>query len=330
MRPCFAFSPAVDTKPAVLSVFEEIGFWGVQAKDFMEQLSAINGDSIRVEINSPGGDVFAALAMYNALRASGKQVTTAVMGVAASAASVLMLAGDTREMPNNTFVMVHSPMSGMYGTAQELRDTADMVDKIGNGLIDTYVARTGLERDKVVEMLSKDTWISAQEALDMGFATKVTDAVEVTAKYDVTRAELPDPIRAALKKQPEPTSQATQTAKPFADEVFALASAAGFEAFAPLWVVQHADVAAVQAAIGVAAEIKALCAVAKKPEVADKLIASGKSLVDARATLVDVVASYDTHIDTAPKNSNSPSNGAGTTVTPVADIYAMRRPSDMK
>ena len=78
MRPCFAFSNinAADNSPAVLSIYDEIGFWGVQAKDFIDELRSVQSDSLTVEINSPGGDVFAALAMYNALRASGKDSGT--------------------------------------------------------------------------------------------------------------------------------------------------------------------------------------------------------------------------------------------------------------
>ena len=87
MRPCFAFNAAANG--ATLSIFEDIGFWGVQAKDFRDQLQAVKGDELSVEISSYGGDVFAGLAMYNMLRASGKRVTTKVMSVAASAASVV-------------------------------------------------------------------------------------------------------------------------------------------------------------------------------------------------------------------------------------------------
>ncbi len=131
MRPCYTFIAASDNKPPVLSIFDEIGFWGVQAKDFLASLSATPGTDLDVEISSPGGDMFAAVAMYNGLRASGKKITTRVMGVAASAASLVFMAGDNRVMPKNTHLMVHNPWTFAGGNAVELRETADFLDKTG-------------------------------------------------------------------------------------------------------------------------------------------------------------------------------------------------------
>ena len=93
-----------------------------------------------MEINSPGGDVFAGLAIYNALKGSGKEIVVKVMGVAASAASLIAMAGDKIVMPKNTFLMVHNPWSVAMGNAEELRQTADTLDKIGESLKATYAA----------------------------------------------------------------------------------------------------------------------------------------------------------------------------------------------
>ena len=123
MRPCFTFTARAGNKPAVLALDEEIGFWGTQAKDFRAQLDAVDGNSLDVEINSPGGEVFAGLGMYNMLRTwaarDGNTLTTRVSGVAASIASVIALAGDKREMPKNAFAMVHSVSSFAWGTSEE-------------------------------------------------------------------------------------------------------------------------------------------------------------------------------------------------------------------
>lgn len=109
MRPCFKFVAATADQPSVLSIYDEIGFWGVQAKDFISDLAKVSSKVLNVEINSPGGDVFAGLAIYNALKGSGKEIVVKVMGVAASAASLIAMAGDKIIMPKNTFMMIHNP-----------------------------------------------------------------------------------------------------------------------------------------------------------------------------------------------------------------------------
>lgn len=211
MRPCFAFIAAADTtKKPVLQIFEEIGFWGVQAKDFVAQLGAVSGKKLDVEINSPGGDVFAALTMYNSLRASGLEVTTKVLGVAASAASLIFLAGDKREMPANTQVMAHNPWTFAQGNADELEETAATLRKIGSSIAGTYAARTGMSAEAIDEILGKDTWMTAEECLANGFATAVIDEVKVNAKFDLARADLPEAVKIALglvKALDEPTAE---------------------------------------------------------------------------------------------------------------------------
>ena len=108
MRPCFAFNAATDTE-ATLEIYDEIGFWGVQAKEFITQLKGVKAPVLNVEISSPGGDVFAGIAIYNALKASGKEIVVKVMGMAASAASLIAMAGDKIVMPKNSFMMIHNP-----------------------------------------------------------------------------------------------------------------------------------------------------------------------------------------------------------------------------
>lgn len=206
MRPCFTFKAKTATRPAVLSLDEEIGFWGTQAKDFRAQLDAVQGNELVVEINSPGGDVMAGLGMYNMLRnwaKDGKSVTTRVTALAGSIASIVALAADKREMPKNTFAMVHSVSAGAWGTADDLRDAADMVDKVQVSVRNIYVDRMGVPEAKAVEIMAKDTWLTADECLEMGFATEVTGAVEATAKFDVQKAALPAHVAMVFKAQVE-------------------------------------------------------------------------------------------------------------------------------
>ena len=239
MRPCFKFIPAASAEaPAVLSIYDEIGFWGVQAKDFISELSGITAKVVNVEINSPGGDAFAGLAIYNALKSSGKEIVVKVMGVAASAASLIAMAGDKIIMPKNTFMMVHNPWSFAMGNADELRDTADTLDKIGASLQATYVSRTGQSEDKIKELLSKDTWLTADESLELGFATEVVDDIKAMAVFDMDRAELPEAVRAVFKAavvppEDEPADDTTEAdekpADPMAEQIEARAKAAADE-----------------------------------------------------------------------------------------------------
>lgn len=326
MRPCFAFSNlnATNDKPAVLSIFEEIGFWGVQAKDFVGQLGNVQGKDIHVEISSPGGDVAAALTMYNALRASGKTVTTKVMGVAASAASLIFMAGDKRVMPKNTQLMIHNPWTFAAGNADELEETAATLRKIGASLKATYAARSGMDDAELDAMLAKDTWINADEAVTMGFATEVIEEVAAKAMFDLARADLPEAVRAAAYGERTPVVAPVVAA--FGEQVVALAKAAGFEAHAPAWALTFTKEEDVVAAIAVAREVKALCSAVGKGDQADKFIKGGQSVDDVRASLVAEMAKDDEHIDTTTRNSNQPTTSASPkSAVKTADVWAKRR-----
>src|SRR5574337_1170404 len=248
MRPCFAFSAKTATTPAILAIDDEIGFWGLQARDFRSALDAVEGDTLEVQINSVGGDVMAGLGMYNMLRnwaGAGKQITTRVTGVAASIASIVMLAGDRREMPSNAFAMVHSVQSGAWGTADDIRAQADVIDKVQASLRGIYVDRMGIDEAKATEIMAKDTWLDAAECLAMGFVTAVVDPVQATAKFDLARAALPENVAKVFAAQapavpdpdpepgpsPEPADLAPP-ATPLAAAIAEHAKATGLEAHA--------------------------------------------------------------------------------------------------
>lgn len=343
MRPCFVFAKATAADaPETLMIFDEIGFWGVQAKDFVADLGKVESKVLNVEINSPGGDVFAALSIYNALRASGKEIVTKAMGVAASAASLVFMAGDKRVMPKNTQLMIHNPWSFAMGNADELRETADTLDKIGASIKATYAARSGLDDAKLSEMLAKDTWISADEAVAYGFATEVVEDIKAQAKFDMARADLPESVKAIFAKEeapapatPEPdaddSSAANDDVQPeaaFADQVLALAEGSGFAAYAAQWAVKHKDIKDVESSITTAREVKALCDVVKMGDKADAFIKAGKSLDEVRDALVAEMAANDEnrHVDTTPKGSNQPTQSdASQSAVKTADIWAKRR-----
>ena len=312
-------------KNPVLSIFDDIGAYGVSAKNFLNDLRSVASTDVDVEINSPGGDVFAGLAIYNGLRASGKKINVKVLGLAASAASLVAMAGDTIEMPENAFMMVHNPWGFAMGGADEMRSTADVLDKIGTSLVSTYAKRTGKSDAEVTALLDAETWMTAQEAVDAGFATSVTPALAVKASYSEDR--LPENVRIAFKAQaPAPVEPAPQ--ETLAAQAQTIAHAAGLGEYAALWGADPAipDAAALHARAALAREVKALCALAKLPELADQHIRAATSLHEVRAAIFATLEDGYAHVDTSPPVAKTQK----TTAPPAnavkgADIWAARR-----
>ncbi|WP_196251647.1 head maturation protease, ClpP-related [Cupriavidus necator] len=319
-------------------MFDEIGAWGVTAKMFIDELKALGTvKKIDMDINSPGGSVFDALAMYNALRATGAEITVKVLGVAASAASLLAMAGDKIIMPENAFMMVHNPMNGIYGNADEMRDMADVLDKIGASLIGTYVARTGRTEDEVKALLAAETWLSAADAVAQGFADEMEPALKVAAAvYDFDR--LPQNVQALFKAAADPAAAeaaaaeaaaAAAAAAPvaLADQVLALATEAGLADFAAHWALQVTAIEDVRPMIANASEIRALCAVAKRPEDAAAFIRANTSIEKVRETLCARLAakSETKPIDTTPPVKGSTANDAQSKAVSSTSIWAARQ-----
>ena len=325
MRPCFKFTAKAGKKPAVLALDEEIGFWGTQAKDFRAQLDAVEGNELVVEINSVGGDVMAGLGIYNMLRnwaKDGKTVTSRVTGVAASIASIIALAGDKREMPKNTFAMVHQASTFAVGTADDMRDAADTLDKVDGSLRGIYMDRMGVDEAKAKEIMAKDTWLTADESMDLGFATALIDDIKATAKFDLARAALPDNVAAIFKAEADPEQKPEGDDEPpaapdepqvpdtpVAKQIEALATTAGLQAHAATFAVACATVVEATARITAAKEIVALCAVAKRPDDATKAIRANQSVEDVRAALIKAMAEADEHTNNAPPARGSQTAG---------------------
>lgn len=162
-------------------------WWGdeVTPKQFAEDLKALGDvDEIRVYINSGGGDVFAAQAIYSMLKRQDATVNTYVDGLAASAASFIAMAGETVTMPKNAMLMIHNPWSFAYGFAADFRKVADDLDKIRTSMVEIYTAKSGLSSEEVITLLDAETWLTADEAKDKGFADVVEELKEVAASID--------------------------------------------------------------------------------------------------------------------------------------------------
>lgn len=186
-RDWFAIRADNGTGSAELLIYDRIGEGlfteGVTAKDMVAQLAAITADEVTVRINSPGGSVFDGLAIYNALAAHPAKITTQVDGLAASIASIIALAGAERRMAGNALLMIHSPWSMVLGTAEEMRAEADILDKVGDAMVAIYTEHSDLTAEQVRAALAEETWYTAAEAEQAGFATAVGAPSAAAAHY---------------------------------------------------------------------------------------------------------------------------------------------------
>lgn len=167
---------------AEISIFEEIGAWGVTAADFKRDYDLIrNRTSIHVYLNSIGGEVTEGMAIYNILAADRKKVSIEVLGIAGSIASVIALAGYELAMDTGTYLVIHNPFTGVWGDADRLRQKAEILDKIKQQLVNIYVSRSVLTEERVKEMMDAETWVTADEAVDFGFAASVKETAKAAA-----------------------------------------------------------------------------------------------------------------------------------------------------
>lgn len=153
----------------------------VTAKGFIDDLNAIESDDIDIYVNSPGGAVFAGMAIYNAISRHSANVHVNIEGLAASIASVIALAGDSVSIADNALFMIHDPWSFASGSAKEMRKAADILDKVKDTILNVYEARSDLSRNVLDKMMSEETWMTGNEAVEAGFADEVYDGVKVAA-----------------------------------------------------------------------------------------------------------------------------------------------------
>lgn len=176
-------------KTAELWLYGYIGGWGgISAKQVADDLKAIGKvDVINVRMNSFGGEVFEGFAIYNQLKRNTATIEIDIDGAACSIASIISCSGDTVRMARNAMFMIHDPAGGAWGTAKDLRDTADLLDQVREQLVETYVKKTGLEASVVSDYMTAETWFKAPEAAELGFVDAVTDALDLAASADFTK-----------------------------------------------------------------------------------------------------------------------------------------------
>lgn len=185
---------------AEIYVYDEIGAFGISSDRFIEELKA-KGDvtKIALHVNSPGGDPFDAAAMFLALKRHPATVTGYNDGLVASAATVVLMAGDKIIMPENTLLMIHDPVGGVVGTADEMRDFAGVMDKVKQTILVAY-RRSGKTDEELAEIMRAETWYTAAEALDNGFVDEISNEIRVAAFFDLGKFK--NSLAASAKRSP--------------------------------------------------------------------------------------------------------------------------------
>ena len=296
-------------------IYDEIGLWGISAARFIDELKAMDDGraQITIAINSPGGDVFDGFAIHNALLRLGERCTVRIDGLAASAASVIACGGHQVVMAANAMLMIHNPWTFTYGSAQDLRKTADMMDKARDGILAAYRRKApAIEDATLIQMLDEETWLSADEALALGLVDVIGEAVALQACRGTTNvltrfkhppeallaasAELiPEEPAQAPELQLDPTRLARNAAR-----LSQACLACGLAEFTEelLMNTTLSDDGAVSAQIERLQAIRTLCASARLPELAADYARSGLSVEAVRARLFDrLLAAQGTAID---------------------------------
>jgi ATP-dependent protease ClpP protease subunit len=320
MRNWYRFQAQADPAVVDVHVFGPIGpsIWddgAVTAATFvaaLEQLAA-GVTTIRVHVNSPGGDVFEATTIANALRAQrtehGRTVDVAIEGLAASAASIITMAGAPIRIADNALVMIHDPMALTFGNAGEHRAMSDALDKIRDSIVATYRWTSPRSEDELRAMMAAETWMDADEAIANGFATEkisgtssaTEDDVAAAARFQpeiLARLRAPERFAAQLKafarRPPAPTPAPIAAA---AADVMRLCREARCSFLAEQLVAAAAPLPAVHSRIDHAREVLALCQVSRLNDLAAGYISANVPLEVVRAHVTNITARIDGAID---------------------------------
>ncbi len=208
-----AIQAAVENTSDTITVYGVIGEdWygeGVTLKRIDAALRAIGERDVTVYINSPGGDMFEGIAIYNRLQEHSHQVTTKVLGIAASAASIVFLAGKKREVASSAFLMIHNCWTFLAGNRHYLRDVADDMEEFDAAMADLYAETSGQTSEDMAELMDDETYIRGKRAVELGLATSVLSSTEITEREteESTQTNALKAMDVALAKAGMPRSE---------------------------------------------------------------------------------------------------------------------------
>lgn len=216
----FAVDHDADKGESTLTIYGDIGeswWWdSTSASDVDEAVKDAGDNDLIVRLNSPGGSAFDGIAIYNRLKNHPGKVTIHVDGWACSAASVIAMAADELIMGAGSMIMIHEASNIVWGTKNDFRKQADLLDKLEDGIIDIYMTKANIDREEIREKVDEETWFSANEALEIGFATSTSSTVEdkedddemtqMKAQMQAMENELQQ-LKNQTKEEPTPESE---------------------------------------------------------------------------------------------------------------------------
>ena len=190
----------------MITEFDSEEFGVISAKGLINKIKTLgNIENITLRINSIGGDVFQAQAMYSYLKSHPANITVKVDGLAASAASVIAMAGKTVEISPTGYLMIHNPSMMAWGDSAEMQRAKNMLDEVKEGIINAYEVRTGLSRQQLSDMMDAETWLSAKKAVELGFADKIMfeDEGKDAVSLSFSRVSVTNSLLSRIKGTPE-------------------------------------------------------------------------------------------------------------------------------
>lgn len=196
----YKIEAAADDNTEIL-IYDVIGWPFVEADAFVRDLASIKSKKITLRINSPGGDVFDGVALFNALKDKDAEIITRVEGLAASISSVIALAGDDIQMHKSAMYMIHDPWVLTAGNQYDLRDIADVLAKIGDNMLDIYYDKVGGKKRELKQMMKDEKWFKATEAKEFGLIDTVIETdKKVKALFDLSMfTNAPQEIKAEIE-----------------------------------------------------------------------------------------------------------------------------------
>lgn len=190
----FAMVAAKDGAPVEILLYDEIGYYGISAKDFVLALAQAGDGPLTLRINSPGGDVFDGLAIFNALRARTAPVNVVVDGLAASAASFIAMAGTTLTMAEQSMMMIHNAWGIVIGDRNDMLDMASVMEKIDGQLAAIYAAKCGKDAAAIGVMMDDETWFTSNEAKAAGLCDVILTAPKPAAASNAVRLKIENKV----------------------------------------------------------------------------------------------------------------------------------------
>lgn len=333
---------------AEVVIYDEIGAYGVSAKGFLAELGALpDATPLALRLNSPGGSVFDAVAIYNAIKRHSGTVTVWIDGIAASAASYIAMAGDEIVMPENAFLMIHDPAGVVMGTAIDMRAMAEALDKIKGSLLQGYAAKSGRPQEEIAPLMAAETWLDAKDALDLGFADRIAEPVRIAARFDVGRFRNAPPVLvegAGFEAEDEPSGSSEAAADDVPEAAASDDDAEGVagnddlvnddrpaaepdpppDPGAPPLVLDAASAVPIVDAATMRADVLAharavvdLCRLAGQPQMAGRFLERDAGLDEVRAALLALRAERESDISAAHPQPGRPSGAR-----PWGDVIA--------